>query len=60
MFPSYKTIYGGFHWMCDYCFSNTWLHLFFMEIIEWFNIYICFTTRAEYILYVLLMKHAYL
>jgi len=31
-----------------------------MEIIEWFNIYICFTTRAEYILYVLLMKHAYL
>lgn len=31
-----------------------------MEIIEWFNIYICFTTRTEYILYVLLMKHAYL
>lgn len=31
-----------------------------MEMIEWLNMYICFTTRAEYSLHVLLMKHAYL
>lgn len=60
MFPSHQTIYGGSRWLCDYSFSTTWLHLFPMEIVDWLNTYICFTAHAEYILYVLLMKHAYL
>lgn len=27
--------------MPDYCFSASWLRLFSVEIIEWFNPYIC-------------------
>lgn len=59
MFPSYKTTYSVFGRTCDYCFSTTWLRVVFMEVIEWLNMYICFTTRAQYILHVLLVKHTY-